>query len=114
MAAAFGQYAGLPARYEALPVQVVGDNPDARAMLRWNAQTMSPGMGPAGLSLLQLWRPAPTTAAARAALDAGAVSAALSRVTQISALAYPGCSQATERIRVTRTEPRIVTSATKR
>jgi Family of unknown function (DUF6640) len=54
-----------------------------------NAQTMSLGAGLAGATLLQLWRPAQTTAATRAALDGAAVSAALYWVTQISALAYP-------------------------
>ncbi|MFE6933472.1 DUF6640 family protein [Streptomyces sp. NPDC057699] len=55
-----------------------------------NAQTMSLGAGLAGAALLQLWRPADSTAGAKAALDGGAVSAALYWVTQISALAYPG------------------------
>jgi hypothetical protein len=55
-----------------------------------NAQTMSLGAGLAGATLLQLWRPARTTAATKAALDGAAVSAALYWVTQISALAYPG------------------------
>ncbi|MFJ8863952.1 DUF6640 family protein [Streptomyces sp. NPDC102451] len=55
-----------------------------------NAQTMSLGAGLAGVTMLQLWRPADSTAAAKAALDSGAVSAALYWVTQISALAYPG------------------------
>ncbi|MEV4630101.1 NmrA/HSCARG family protein [Micromonospora sp. NPDC049523] len=39
IAAAFGEYAGLPARYEALPLQVLGDNPDMQAMFRWFAET---------------------------------------------------------------------------
>jgi uncharacterized protein YbjT (DUF2867 family) len=39
IAAAFGAHAGLPARYEALPPQVLGDDPDARAMFRWFAET---------------------------------------------------------------------------
>ncbi|WP_203643981.1 DUF6640 family protein [Streptomyces sp. SID14478] len=55
-----------------------------------NAQTMSLGAGLAGAALLQLWRPADSMAGAKAALDSGAVSAALYWVTQISALAYPG------------------------
>ncbi|WP_202461534.1 DUF6640 family protein [Streptomyces sp. SID8374] len=55
-----------------------------------NAQTMGLGVGLAGAALLQLWRPADSRAGARAALDGGAVSAALYWVTQISALAYPG------------------------
>lgn len=39
IAAAFGAHAGLPARYEALPLQVLGDDADARAMFRWFAET---------------------------------------------------------------------------
>jgi uncharacterized protein YbjT (DUF2867 family) len=39
MAAAFGEHAGLPARYEALPLQVLGDSEDAQAMFRWFAET---------------------------------------------------------------------------
>ncbi|GAB2816921.1 hypothetical protein GCM10027176_21910 [Actinoallomurus bryophytorum] len=39
IAAAFGEHAGLPARYEALPVQVLGDDPDTQAMFRWFAET---------------------------------------------------------------------------
>ena len=39
IAAAFGAHAGLPARYEALPLHVLGDNPDAQAMFRWFAET---------------------------------------------------------------------------
>ena len=31
--------AGLPARYEVLPLQVLGDNADARAVGRWFAET---------------------------------------------------------------------------
>ncbi|MEU3053863.1 DUF6640 family protein [Streptomyces griseus] len=66
-------------------------NPDWPPHARFhNAQTMSLGAGLAGAALLQLWRPADSGAAARAALDGGAVSAALYWVTQISALAYPG------------------------
>jgi uncharacterized protein YbjT (DUF2867 family) len=39
IAAAFGEHAGLPARYEALPVEVLGDSEDAQAMFRWFAET---------------------------------------------------------------------------
>lgn len=39
IAAAFGAHAGLPARYEALPLQVLGDDADAQAMFRWFAET---------------------------------------------------------------------------
>ncbi|MGW4462274.1 NmrA/HSCARG family protein [Micromonospora sp. NPDC004704] len=39
IAAAFGEHAGLPARYEALPLQALGDNPDMQAMFRWFAET---------------------------------------------------------------------------
>jgi uncharacterized protein YbjT (DUF2867 family) len=39
IAAAFGEHAGLPARYEALPLRVLGDNPDTQAMFRWFAET---------------------------------------------------------------------------
>jgi uncharacterized protein YbjT (DUF2867 family) len=39
IAAAFGERAGLPVRYEALPLQVVGDDVDAQAMFRWFAET---------------------------------------------------------------------------
>jgi uncharacterized protein YbjT (DUF2867 family) len=39
IAAAFGEHAGLPARYEALPLQALGDNADAQAMFRWFAET---------------------------------------------------------------------------
>ncbi|MEU4243176.1 NmrA/HSCARG family protein [Actinoplanes sp. NPDC026619] len=39
IAAAFGAHAGLPARYEALPLHVLGDNEDAQAMFRWFAET---------------------------------------------------------------------------
>jgi uncharacterized protein YbjT (DUF2867 family) len=39
MAEAFGERAGLPARYEALPLQVLGDNDDAQAMFRWFAES---------------------------------------------------------------------------
>lgn len=37
IAAALGQAAGLPARYEALPLQVLDKQPDARAMFAWFA-----------------------------------------------------------------------------
>ncbi|MEV6636437.1 NmrA/HSCARG family protein [Actinoplanes sp. NPDC051470] len=39
IAAAFGEHAGLPARYEALPLEVLGDSEDAKAMFRWFAET---------------------------------------------------------------------------
>jgi len=39
IAAAFGEHAGLPARYEALPLEVLGDSEDAQAMFRWFAET---------------------------------------------------------------------------
>jgi uncharacterized protein YbjT (DUF2867 family) len=39
IAAAFGEHAGLPARYEALPLSVLGKNEDAQAMFRWFAET---------------------------------------------------------------------------
>lgn len=39
IAAAFGEYTGLSARYEALPLQVLGDDEDAQAMFRWFAET---------------------------------------------------------------------------
>ena len=39
IAAAFGQHVGLAARYEALPLQVLGDSEDAQAMFRWFAET---------------------------------------------------------------------------
>jgi uncharacterized protein YbjT (DUF2867 family) len=39
IAAAFGAHAGLPARYEALPLHVLGDDADAQAMFRWFAET---------------------------------------------------------------------------
>ncbi len=55
-----------------------------------NAQTMSLGVGLGVATLLQLWRPAQSTAQARTALDGAAVSAVLYWLTQISALAYPG------------------------
>ena len=38
IAAAFGEHAGLPARYEALPLQVLGDDADTQAMFRWFAR----------------------------------------------------------------------------
>ncbi|MEV5720476.1 hypothetical protein AB0L41_41940 [Amycolatopsis mediterranei] len=34
-----GEHAGLPARYEALPLAVLGDSEDAQAMFRWFAET---------------------------------------------------------------------------
>lgn len=39
IAAAFGEHAGLPARYEALPLQVIEDDADTQAMFRWFAET---------------------------------------------------------------------------
>jgi uncharacterized protein YbjT (DUF2867 family) len=39
IAAAFGEHAGLPARYEPLPLQVLGNDADAQAMFRWFAET---------------------------------------------------------------------------
>ncbi|WP_182047268.1 NmrA/HSCARG family protein [Curtobacterium sp. ME26] len=39
IAAAFGQVAGLPARYEALPLQVFDGQEDMQAMFRWFAET---------------------------------------------------------------------------
>lgn len=39
MAAAFGRFAGLPARYEAVPVSVLGDNQDMVSMFTWLAET---------------------------------------------------------------------------
>ncbi|MFD3310471.1 NmrA family NAD(P)-binding protein [Streptomyces sp. NPDC058656] len=39
IAAAFGEHAGLPARYEALPLQAFDDNPHLRAMFRWLQET---------------------------------------------------------------------------
>jgi uncharacterized protein YbjT (DUF2867 family) len=39
IAAAIGEHAGLPARYEALPLQVLGENEDGQAMFRWFAET---------------------------------------------------------------------------
>ena len=39
IAAAFGEHAGLPARYEALPLHVLDDNLDTQAMFRWFAET---------------------------------------------------------------------------
>lgn len=55
-----------------------------------NAQTMSLGVGLAAATLVQLWRPAPTTAQARTALDGAGMSGVLYWLTQVSALAYPG------------------------
>ena len=37
IAAAFGEAAGLPARYEALPLEALGDNEDLRRMFEWFA-----------------------------------------------------------------------------
>lgn len=39
IAAAFGERAGLPARYEALPLQALDDNPHLQAMFRWLQET---------------------------------------------------------------------------
>jgi uncharacterized protein YbjT (DUF2867 family) len=39
IAAAFAEHTGLPARYEALPLQVLEDTPDTQAMFRWFAET---------------------------------------------------------------------------
>lgn len=39
MAEAFGEAAGLPARYEALPLDVLGTDSDMAAMFRWFAET---------------------------------------------------------------------------
>lgn len=39
IAAAFAEHTGLSARYEALPLQVLDDNPDTQAMFRWFAET---------------------------------------------------------------------------
>jgi uncharacterized protein YbjT (DUF2867 family) len=38
-AAAFGAHAGLPARYEAVPVEAIGSQGDLQAMFRWFADT---------------------------------------------------------------------------
>ena len=38
IAAAFGEAAGLPARYEPLPLEALGDNEDLRAMFEWFAR----------------------------------------------------------------------------
>jgi len=38
IAAAFGAHAGLPARYEALPLSVLGGGLDEEAMFRWFAE----------------------------------------------------------------------------
>ncbi|WNV87048.1 NmrA/HSCARG family protein [Umezawaea sp. Da 62-37] len=38
IAAAFGAHAGLPARYEALPLSVLGGDPEEEAMFRWFAE----------------------------------------------------------------------------
>lgn len=39
IAAAFGAHAGMPARYEALPVEVLTGQDDMQAMFRWFAET---------------------------------------------------------------------------
>ena len=39
IAAAFGEAAGLPARYEALPLEALGEDSDMAAMFRWFAET---------------------------------------------------------------------------
>ena len=39
IAEAFGEAAGLPARYEALPLEAVGADSDMAAMFRWFAET---------------------------------------------------------------------------
>ncbi|MEU0840832.1 NmrA/HSCARG family protein [Streptomyces sp. NPDC005962] len=39
IAAAFGERAGLPARYEALPLNTFDDNPHLQAMFRWLQET---------------------------------------------------------------------------
>jgi hypothetical protein len=38
IAAAFGSHAGLPARYEAMPLSVLDGNPEDQAMFRWFAK----------------------------------------------------------------------------
>jgi uncharacterized protein YbjT (DUF2867 family) len=38
IATAFGAHAGLPARYEALPLSVLGGDPEDQAMFRWFAE----------------------------------------------------------------------------
>ncbi len=55
-----------------------------------NAQTMSLGVGLAGITLAQLWRPHDNVTDARRAVDGAAVTGTLYWLTQISALAYPG------------------------
>jgi uncharacterized protein YbjT (DUF2867 family) len=40
-AAAHGEHAGLPARYEPLPLEVLADNPDQHAMFAWFARPPS-------------------------------------------------------------------------
>lgn len=39
IAAAFGAHAGMPARYEALPIEVLAGQDDMQAMFRWFAET---------------------------------------------------------------------------
>jgi uncharacterized protein YbjT (DUF2867 family) len=39
LAEAFGAHAGLPARYEGVPVDAIGSQADLRAMFRWFAET---------------------------------------------------------------------------
>jgi uncharacterized protein YbjT (DUF2867 family) len=39
IAQAMGEYAGLPARYEALPLEAIASNADQAAMFRWFAET---------------------------------------------------------------------------
>ena len=110
IAAAFGEHAGLPARYEALPLPVLGDDADTQAMFRWFAETpayqadirAAKAIEPSAWDLPTWlrstgWMPDPgpvTTAvvAVRRSLTShgAAVSAALDWVTQISALVYPG------------------------
>lgn len=55
-----------------------------------NAQTMSLGVGLAGITLAQLWRRHDNAADARRAANAAALTGSLYWLTQISALAYPG------------------------
>lgn len=39
MAAAISEHLGLPARYEAIPLEAIADNADLAAMFRWFAET---------------------------------------------------------------------------
>ena len=55
-----------------------------------NGQTMSMGAGLAAMTLWQLWRPHGSSAAARQALDSASLAASTYRLTNTSALAYPG------------------------